>query len=124
MIRVALLYDANSALVDTAGITTGLADLLTGRPAGEVRSTRLVVAALGGFALAVLVLRTVQLSRLSAWQRRRGRRSPWSALPGIGTCADRARQQPLVRPGTASSEGEQLGRGACRVRPAAQPGAA
>jgi hypothetical protein len=38
---------------------------------------------LGGFALAVLVLRTVQLSRLSAWQRRRGRRSPWSALPGI-----------------------------------------
>jgi CubicO group peptidase (beta-lactamase class C family) len=78
-----VLYAANSALADTAGVTAGLAALLSGRPPGEVRSIRLVAGVLGALALGILVLRAVQLARLPRWRRRRAARARWRAVPGI-----------------------------------------
>lgn len=80
----ALLYDANSATADTAGVTSGLATLLDG--AGEAtppRSSALVAAALGGACLLILALRTRSLVRLGRWRQRHAGRAWWTAAPGI-----------------------------------------
>lgn len=79
-----LLFDANSALADTAGVAAGLAGLLTGdAQAAEPRSTALVAAVLGAATLAVLALRVRQLLRVPRWRRRRAGRARWTALPGL-----------------------------------------
>jgi CubicO group peptidase (beta-lactamase class C family) len=70
----ALLYDANATLVDTAGITTGLARLLTGRPAGEPRSTRLVAVSAPSARHSTCTTRSTQST--STVRGRRGRRVP------------------------------------------------
>ena len=80
----ALLWNANSALADTAGITTALAALLSGT--GEVtmpRSTALVSMVLGGACVLVLGVRIRAFIRLEQWRRRRAGRPLWTAAPGI-----------------------------------------
>ena len=80
----ALLWNANSALADTAGITTALAALLSGT--GEVtmpRSTALVSVVLGGACVLVLGVRIRAFIRLEQWRRRRAGRPLWTAAPGI-----------------------------------------
>jgi hypothetical protein len=73
----ALLYDGNSAIADTAGVTAGLAALLTGHgDAGAPRSTALVAAVLGGASVLVLLLRVRSLLHVGRWRRRRAGR-PW-----------------------------------------------
>ncbi len=80
----ALLWDGNSELADTAGITSGLAALLSGSgEAGTPRSTALVSAVLGGACVLVLGVRTRAFVRLGRWRRRRAGRPWWTAAPGI-----------------------------------------
>jgi CubicO group peptidase (beta-lactamase class C family) len=79
-----LLFDANSAAVDTAGVAAGLAALLTGdaQPPGP-RSTALMAAVLGAVTLAVLAMRVRRILRIPRWGRRRAGRPRWTALPGL-----------------------------------------
>jgi len=80
----ALLWDGNSALADTAGVTTGLAALLSGTgEARTPRSTALVSAVLGGACVLVLGVRTRAFVRLEQWRRRRAGRPWWTVAPGI-----------------------------------------
>jgi hypothetical protein len=80
----ALLWDGNSELADTAGVTSGLAALLSGSgEAGTPRSTALVSAVLGGACVLVLGVRTRAFVRLGRWRRRRAGRPWWTAAPGI-----------------------------------------
>jgi small-conductance mechanosensitive channel len=80
----ALLWDGNSALADTAGVTTALAALLSGTgEAGTPRCTALVSAVLGGACVLVLAVRTRAVVRLGRWRRRRDGRPWWTAAPGI-----------------------------------------
>lgn len=79
-----LLYDANSALADTAGVKAGLARLLAGAPAVDgPRSTAVVSLVIGGLLLALLAVRTVQWRRIGRWAGRRPSRPRWTAAPGI-----------------------------------------
>ena len=80
----ALLWNANSAVADTAGITTALAALLSGTgEATTPRSTALVSAVLGGACILVLGIRARAFIRLEQWRRRRAGRPWWTAAPGI-----------------------------------------
>ncbi|WP_433781414.1 serine hydrolase domain-containing protein [Actinomycetospora sp. CA-101289] len=80
----ALLWNANSALADTAGVTTALAALLSGTgEATRPRSTVLVSAVLGGVCVLFLGVRTRTFVRLDQWRRRRAGRPWWTAAPGI-----------------------------------------
>ncbi|HWM01081.1 MAG TPA: serine hydrolase domain-containing protein [Actinophytocola sp.] len=80
----ALLYDANSALADTAGLKVGLAELLVGdASAGGPRSTSVVAGGLGAATLAVLALRVRLLLRIPCWRRRWAGRRRWTAVPGL-----------------------------------------
>ena len=80
----ALLWNANSALADTAGVTTALAALLSGTgEATTPRSTTLVSAMLGGACVLVLGVRTRAFVRLRRWRRRRAGRPWWTAAPGL-----------------------------------------
>ncbi|MDD7942611.1 serine hydrolase [Actinomycetospora lutea] len=84
----ALLFDANSALADTAGLTTGLATLLagTGEPAPP-RSTGLVSAVIGGLCVLVVAARARALTRLDRGHpRSEPLRLAWLLLP-IGVLA-------------------------------------
>jgi CubicO group peptidase (beta-lactamase class C family) len=80
----ALLYDGYSATADTAGITAGLAALLTGAgDAAPPRSTVLMSGVIGGACVVVLALRTRSLVRLGRWRRHRAGRSWWRSAPGL-----------------------------------------
>lgn len=80
----ALLWNGNSALADTAGVTTALAALLSGTgEATTPRSTALVSAVLGGTCVLVLGVRTRSSVRLGQWRQRRAGRPWWTAAPGI-----------------------------------------
>ncbi|GAA4735282.1 serine hydrolase domain-containing protein [Actinomycetospora chibensis] len=80
----ALLFNGNSALADTAGVTSALATLLSGNgEAGTPRSTALVSAVLGGACVLVLGARTWAFVRLGRWRRRRAGRPWWAIVPGI-----------------------------------------
>ena len=80
----ALLWDGNSALADTAGVSTALAALLSGTgEAAPPRSTTLVSAVLGGACVLVSGVRIRAFIRLEHWRRRRAGRSSWTAAPGI-----------------------------------------
>jgi CubicO group peptidase (beta-lactamase class C family) len=80
----ALLYDGNSALADTAGVTAALATHLAGGPpAAGARSTRIMALVLAGLTLATLALRTRSLLRLRRWETRRRGSRWWTAGPGI-----------------------------------------
>jgi CubicO group peptidase (beta-lactamase class C family) len=80
----ALLYDANSALVDTAGVKAGLAELLAGDASADgPRSTSIVAAVFGAATLAVLALRVRLLVRIPCWRRSRADRPRWTAVPGL-----------------------------------------
>lgn len=78
-----LIYNANSALAKTEDVTAGLAALLTGAPTVGVRGTVVLAWVFGGCTLLALVVRAVQLRRLSRWRARRVGRSWWAALPGV-----------------------------------------
>lgn len=80
----ALLYDAHSALADTAGVKAGLARLLAGAPAVDgPRSTAVLSLVVGGLLVALVAVRTVQWRRVGRWVGRRSSRPPWTAAPGI-----------------------------------------
>jgi CubicO group peptidase (beta-lactamase class C family) len=80
----ALLYDAHSALADTAALKVGLAALLTGDPsAGGPRSTSILAAVFGAATLAVLASRVRLLLRIPRWRRRRAGRHWWTAAPAL-----------------------------------------
>lgn len=65
-----LLHDANSALADTAGLTGGLAALLTGGAADAIRATSTTALLLGALTLGVAALRFVQAARAARWASR------------------------------------------------------
>jgi CubicO group peptidase (beta-lactamase class C family) len=82
----ALLYNANSALADTAGIKTALACLLAGdTPPDGVRSTATVATLFGVLSLAVGALRVRQLIRVRRWAQRPSTRHWWALVPGLIT---------------------------------------
>jgi CubicO group peptidase (beta-lactamase class C family) len=84
----ALLWDGNSVLADTAGVTTSLAALLSGTgEATTPRSTTLVSAVLGGACVLVVGVRARAVVRLGRWRRRRAGRRWWTAAPGIAWLA-------------------------------------
>jgi CubicO group peptidase (beta-lactamase class C family) len=83
-----LLYNANSALVDTAGVTAGLIALLVdGRAGGGPRNTMTVAVVLGALTVAIGGIRAVQIVRVvryGARPRPRWRRvlgTAWQVLP-------------------------------------------
>ena len=79
-----LLYNANSALADTAGLKAGLAALLVGDPStGTPRSTRVLAGTFGAAALTVLALRVRLLVRISRWRRHQAGRRWWTAAPAL-----------------------------------------
>ena len=80
----ALLFNANSALADTAGLTAALAELLaTGATDVDVPSTRTTALLLAVLTVAALALRVGNLARLGRWARRRRGRRRWSLTPGL-----------------------------------------
>jgi hypothetical protein len=80
----ALLYDGNSALADTAGVTAALAaHLAGGPPAAGTRSTQIMALVLAVLTLATLALRTRSLLRLHQWQTRRRDKRWRTAAPEI-----------------------------------------
>jgi CubicO group peptidase (beta-lactamase class C family) len=81
-----LLYDANSAIADTAGVTAGLAELLARGQAGDgPRDTTTVAAVLAALTVAVAGVRVLQIIRVrrtrpgSRW--RRILATAWLLLP-------------------------------------------
>lgn len=83
---VALLYDGNYALADTAGIRTRVVALLTGGPpdGNSFPRTAVVAAVLGALTVGTVALRVRALLRLRGWADRRRSTSWWRLVGGLG----------------------------------------
>ncbi len=79
----ALLFDGNSAVADTAGLSAGLASRFAGGPPTGVRSTGVVALVLAVLTATVLVWRVRLLLRVPRWARHRAGRPWWVAVPGL-----------------------------------------
>ncbi|HEY6747837.1 MAG TPA: serine hydrolase domain-containing protein [Mycobacteriales bacterium] len=81
---LALLYNGNSALADTAGVENAVAAALTGEDPGGTFPRTLVVAVLSGvLTVGTVVLRGRAALRLRGWVERRSGTSWWRLAPNL-----------------------------------------